>query len=110
MAYRTDSEVGARIARLLDEQGRSQAEVAAAIEMDPTALNKVISGRRSLTGTELVLLAGVLDIAPQSLIVEDAEPVFALRAAGEAEIETVMHECEQLIDGYLRLEALVPNP
>lgn len=110
MAYRTDSEVGARIGRLLEEQGRSQAEVAAAIEMDPTALNKVISGRRSLTGTELVLLARELDVAPQSLIVEDAEPVFALRAAGDAEIETVMTECEQLIDGYLRLEALVPNP
>jgi hypothetical protein len=79
--------------------------------MDPTALNKVISGRRSVTGTELVLLARELGVAPQSLIVEEAaEPVFALRATGDAEIETVMHECEQLIDGYLRLEALVPNP
>ena len=99
MAYRTDSEVGARIGQLLEEQGRSQADVAAAIEMDPTALNKVISGRRTLTGTELVVLARALGVAPQSLIVEEAEPVFALRATGHAETETVMHECEQLIDG-----------
>jgi plasmid maintenance system antidote protein VapI len=110
VAYRTDSEIGARIGQLLEETGRSQAEVAAAIQMDPTALNKVISGRRGLSGTELVLLARELGTAPQALIVEDEQPVFALRASSDASIETVMRECEQLIDGYLRLEALVPNP
>jgi len=111
VSYRDDNAIGSAIATLLAEQGRSQVELAGAIGMDSTALNKLISGRRSLTGTELVLIATELSVTPQSLIRMDEEPVFALRAdiRDEDAIREFMRDSEELIDGYLRLEALVPH-
>lgn len=106
MTYRTDKEIGDQILALLGS--RTQKDLAGAIEMDPTALNKAIAGRRTLSGTELVLVARELNVSPQALLMEEEAPVFAMRATGdEADMRAVMEQCSSLIDGYLRLEALV---
>lgn len=106
MAFRTDKEIGNHILALLGS--RTQKELADAVDMDATALNKVIAGKRTLTGTELVLIARALNVSPQSLLAEEEAPVFAMRGRGDAAgAETVEKECSSLIDGYLRLEALI---
>lgn len=110
VTYRTESQIGARIAELLVEQGRAQVDVARAVGVDPTAFNKILSGRRGLSGTELVLVARELSVDPQSIIALEETPVFAMRSeADDATVRRAMAECEALIDGYLRLEALVPQ-
>lgn len=106
MPYRTDKEIGDRILTLLGS--RTQKDLADAVDMDPTALNKVIAGKRTLTGTELILLARELSVSPQSLLAEEEEPVFVMRSnADAANAEAVQNECSSLIDAYLRLEALI---
>lgn len=105
MAYRTDAEIGQQIVALLGS--RTQKDLADAVEMDPTALNKALSGRRSLNGTELVRIAHELNVAPQELLSETGAPVFSMRAGTDAAVEDAMNTCSALIDGYLRLEALV---
>jgi hypothetical protein len=107
--YRTDEEIGARIAELLGE--REQTDLATAVGMRPDALSKVISGRRGLSGTELVLIARELDVSPEDLLSADlSKPVFMMRASGDVEaIRSAMEHCSELVDGYLRLEALVPT-
>ena len=106
MAYRTDKEIGEQILARLGS--RTQKELAEEVDMDPTALNKAIAGKRTLSGTELVLIARELEVAPQDLLLEEESPAFAMRSTGDkARNEIVEKECTALIDGYLRLEALI---
>ena len=106
MAYRTDKEIGEQIHARLGS--RTQKELADAVDMDSTALNKAIAGRRTLSGTELVLVAGELGVAPQELLLQEDPPVFTMRSTDDKESsEAVGKECSALIDGYLRLEALI---
>ncbi len=107
MTYRTDTEIGARILELLGS--RSQKELADVVAMDPTALNKSIAGTRALTGGELVLIASQLGVAPQDLLSQDEAPAFSMRAGDDdAAVAEAIELCTPLIDGYLRLEALIP--
>lgn len=106
MTYRTDTEIGEQIVELLGS--RTQKHLADAVGMDPTALNKAISGRRALNGTELVRIAHELNVSPQELLSETEAPVFSMRADGDdTAVKGAMETCSALIDGYLRLEALV---
>jgi len=106
VAYRTDKEIGQQILGLLGS--RSQKDLADAVGMDATALNKAIAGRRALSGIELVLIANQVGVAPQDILSETDAPAFALRADGDDEaVQQAMETCSTLIDGYLRLEALI---
>jgi hypothetical protein len=106
MVYRTDSEIGEQIRGLLGS--RTQKSLANSVDMDPTALNKAIAGTRALSGTEIVLIARELRVTPMQLLAKEEEPVFAMRAGGDDKsISAAIEECSALIEGYLRLEALV---
>lgn len=107
--YRNDLEIGERIAELLGD--REQTDLAAAVGMRSDALNKVINGRRGLSGTEIVLIARELAVSPEDLLSTDlTQPTFMMRAAGDADaVRAAMERCSELVEGYLRLEALVPT-
>lgn len=72
--------------------------------MDPSALSRVISGRRSLDLSELAAIAEYFGVASETLLLED-DHVFALRAdCAGAEIDEAMARCMTIIDNYLLLE------
>jgi hypothetical protein len=73
--------------------------------MGPSALSRVISGKRSLDLSELAAVADYFSISTEELILED-EQVFAFRAdAADGEMGRAVAQCFTIIDNYLLLEA-----
>ena len=81
-------EIGVRIAEARTERGATQAQLAATIGMDRTALAKIESGSRRVTAMELVMIARELgrrverfvDEAPPALVsYRRAQPEVAVR-------------------------------
>src|SRR3954470_7971854 len=82
MAYLTQAEVGARVARLRDERGVSQRRLAAELELDPSALSRVESGERGLAVGELVAIAEFLGVPIDELLRDDAAAAPLFRNEG----------------------------
>ena len=91
----------------LKEGACSVGELAEAVGMDPTALNKAIAGKRRLNLNEIVSIASCLGVEPESLIAEEG-PVFAMRAGNDDEaIDSAVEECSHVIEDFLTFESLV---
>lgn len=104
-----------RVADAMRQAGVAQKDLAAAIEMDPTALNKALTGRRGFRAVELALLAEHLQMRTDTLLAdEDADPTPRPTIAAHAQAgmspaakEAVaraeqIHEVDSLLDeaGY----------
>jgi len=102
VALRSQLELGQTIKALLGE--RSQAELARAIGVDPSALSRALSGQRSLDLSELAAVAEYFGVSSESLLFEDSQ-VFALRAGSVGEdVRESLQRCLDVIDSYLLLE------
>jgi Zn-dependent peptidase ImmA (M78 family) len=67
--------LAARVRTAVAASGRNQREIAEAIDLDPTALSKAISGRRDFKSLEIALLAEELGLRTDDLLAdEDAQP------------------------------------
>jgi transcriptional regulator with XRE-family HTH domain len=103
--YLTDEAVGAKIEELLGDT--SQRELAGAIEMHPSALNRALKGERRLDLSELVAIADFLGVEPTTLIAGD-QPVFAMRAelGNDGNVAEAVEKCSDLIEDFLTYRAL----
>ena len=100
---RSKQEIGSHIAGLLD--GQTQRDLARAVHMHPSAINRVISGQRTLGMGEVVAIAQFFGVSPASIISEE-ECAFAMRAAvSGAPVNEAVSICTSLIDDYLLFEA-----
>ena len=105
MEFRSDEKIGQRIEALRGDL--SQRELAEAVGMDPTALNKAIAGKRRLNLNEIVSIANLLGVEPESLITAEG-PVFAMRAGNDdAAIDSAVEDCSRVIEDFLTFESLV---
>jgi transcriptional regulator with XRE-family HTH domain len=106
MAYLTQAEVGANIARLRDERDVTQDRLATGIGLDPSALSRVESGARGLAVGELVAIADFLGVSLDQLLRDDvvAEPLFR-NEGGEAAGTNAVATFNEFIDDFLALEA-----
>jgi Zn-dependent peptidase ImmA (M78 family)/transcriptional regulator with XRE-family HTH domain len=63
-----EREVGDRIRRIREAAGIQAQELAARVDLDPTALSKIENGRRSVKSTELARIADALRVSPLALL------------------------------------------
>ena len=104
MKVRTDEEIAGRILQLLDD--RSQREMARAVGMQPSALSRALSGKRSLDMSEVVDIAGYLGVSVEDLLFEE-EVAVALRVdADDVESRAAVDECLRIVNGILQIEAV----
>lgn len=107
-------EIGARVAEARSERGATQAQLAATIGMDRTALAKIESGSRGVSALELVAIARALgrrvewfvDETPPALAsYRGAHPGVAVQAIDTEldslvrEVEFVTSHCPELVTG-----------
>lgn len=105
MEFRSDEKIGQRIEAL--RGNLPQRELAEAVGMDPTALNKSIAGKRRLNLNEIVSIAICLGVEPESLITAEG-PVFAMRAGNDDDaIDAAVEECSRVVEDFLTFESLV---
>jgi transcriptional regulator with XRE-family HTH domain len=103
--YLTDRAVGAKIEEMLGET--SQRELAAAIGMHPSVLNRALKGERKLDLSKLVAIAEFLGVEPGALI-EDEQLAFAMRAeaGSDGNIDAAIKKCTDLIEDFFTYRAL----
>ncbi|QSB15152.1 ImmA/IrrE family metallo-endopeptidase [Natronosporangium hydrolyticum] len=101
MALSTER-LSARIREAMRAAGLTQVELANAAEMDPTALNKALMGRRGLKSLEVALIAEALGQSTDALLADDdmavSPPAFAarLQVVASPAVEKAMAWAEQL--------------
>src|SRR5262249_32397955 len=66
-----DREVGARIRRMREAVGLQAQDLAARVDLDPTAISKIENGRRAIKATELARIAEALKVSPLALLEDD---------------------------------------
>ena len=103
--YLTDQAVGSKIEELLGET--SQRELAEAVGIHPSGLNRALKGERKLDLTELVSIADFLGVEPSALIA-DEQPVFAMRAelGSDENVTAAIAKCSDMIEDFLTYRAL----
>ena len=109
--------IGARVARARNALKLTQADFAARVELDRSALSRIESGSRHLSALELAALARVTDL-PIDWFVTESAPAVASRRSGDIHdstivdlrLETLTREVAQLIDlNLLRPSADAPK-
>ncbi len=109
MTYRTYAEVGERIRALRSDAALSQRELGEVLGVDQTAVSRIETGDRALTGRELMLAADYFGVSSASII-QAEEDTLALLRPGDAEDESVkrsLDEFRSCIEDYFSVEALV---
>jgi transcriptional regulator with XRE-family HTH domain len=105
--YRTREEIAARIVELRNERGMSQRELASAIALEPSAMNRIEKSARGLSTGELVRLAAALAVDVDAILC-DEKPVCALRAdCSEEDVRRTLHFFDEIIADYFAAAALV---
>lgn len=106
MSYLTQEQIGGRIAALRAERGVSQRRLAAALQLDPSALSRIESGERGLAVGELVTAADFLGVETDALLRDEAEsaPLFR-NDGGVDEANAAVAEFTAIIDEFLTFRA-----
>ncbi|WP_055550626.1 helix-turn-helix domain-containing protein [Streptomyces sp. NBRC 110028] len=111
-------EIGARIAEARRERGATQAQLAATIGMDRTALAKIESGSRRVTAVELVMIARELgrrvewfvdEVPPALVSYRRAQPGVAVQVI-DTELDSLVRDAEFVASGCPELVAGQPEP
>lgn len=103
--YLSDEAIGQKIEGMLGET--SQRELAAAVGIHPSGLNRGLKGERKFDLSELVAIAGYFGVEPTTLIA-DEQPVFAMRAelGNDGNAAAAVEKCSDLIEDFLTYRAL----
>lgn len=104
MKVRTDRGIAGRILELLDD--RSQREMAMSIGMQPSALSRALSGKRSLDMSEVVDIARYLGVSVEALLFEEEVAVALRLEADDVESRGAVDGCLRIVDGILQIEAV----
>ncbi len=66
-----DREVGARIRRMREAVGLQAQDLAARVNLDPTAISKIENGKRAIKAVEVTRIAEALKVSPLALLEDD---------------------------------------
>jgi Zn-dependent peptidase ImmA (M78 family)/transcriptional regulator with XRE-family HTH domain len=66
-----DQAVGARIRLIREAVGLQAQDLAARVDLDPTAISKIENGKRAIKAVELVRIADALKVSPLALLEDD---------------------------------------
>jgi Zn-dependent peptidase ImmA (M78 family) len=93
-----------RILKAIEASGMTRRELAEAIDMDPTALSKALSGKRNFKPLEIALISETLSVPVQQLLADDehgTEPAsVAARAQPDSSpaVEQALARVGQMLD------------
>jgi transcriptional regulator with XRE-family HTH domain len=105
--FRTDREMGAKVAELRRARGQSQAELAAVLRVDQTTVSRIESGERELDVKELIDLSRHFGIEPSAILRSEPEPVL-LRASDKdsAAVRHALEVFDKVISSFWSARAL----
>lgn len=107
MSYRSPQEIRAEIARLMDERGVPEDELAARLGIGTESLRRLLCGDRGLAAAELAGIAEALGTSSDALLrhggVEEN-----VRGADDPAAREALSQVDELIENYVYFEALVP--
>jgi Zn-dependent peptidase ImmA (M78 family)/transcriptional regulator with XRE-family HTH domain len=66
-----DGDVGARIRLIREAVGLQAQDLAARVDLDPTAISKIENGKRAIKAVELTRIADALKVSPLALLEDD---------------------------------------
>lgn len=113
MATTVEERASLLLRRLLARKGTTAAEIAGALGVEPSVVERLTSGGGSLELARLEKVLGVLDVSPQKFFAELYAPAAATaveeaESAGDApvdrkEVEELLAELRSMIHGMVRL-------
>jgi transcriptional regulator with XRE-family HTH domain len=105
--FRTDKEMGAKVAELRKAMGQSQAELAQVLGVDQTTVSRIESGERELDVKELIDLSRHFGIEPSAILRSEPEPVL-LRASDKdsAAVRHALEVFDKVISSFWSARAL----
>ncbi|WP_239405960.1 ImmA/IrrE family metallo-endopeptidase [Frankia sp. Cj3] len=96
-----------RIRQLLRESGLTQQALAKAADMDPTALSKVLSGKRRLSTLELALIAEVTGVSVTDLLASDEREAVQVSARAQPDTSPAVVQALRRVDDLLDVDVLL---
>jgi transcriptional regulator with XRE-family HTH domain len=107
MAERSAAEIAAHIRNARKAADLTQAEVAAALRLDRSAISRVEGGERGLAVGELAALARLLDLTVDDILFDEVPEEILLRAEDDQHATAATVLTDELIQDYLYVDALV---
>lgn len=111
-AMRDDMEhIGARIRALREHRGESQSVLAAALEIDESAISKIETGRRGLAAGELAVLSQHFAVSSDEILFPERGHLTGalLRGASGPDAERVKARVEQAFADLRYVRSLVES-
>ena len=104
-------EIAARIRVLLEERGDTQADLAGVLEIDESAVSKLLSGRRGLAAGELAALCEHYGVRSDEILFGAQEQLVGavLRADDGADAARVVARVEEAFADFRYVRALVSS-
>jgi transcriptional regulator with XRE-family HTH domain len=108
VAYRTNEDLGRRIAELRDERGLTQVELAKAMDLTSSVLSRIESGQRGLGAGEVLEFADFFGVSVDSILQQETEGALLLRADVENDdVRDALDAFERDVENLLNLRAAV---
>lgn len=108
MTYRSNEELGRRLAGLREARGLSQVDVAEQLSYSPPVLSRIESGQRGLGAGEALEFADFFGVSVESILRDEEEGVLMLRAEVDSpEVRAALTEFDRDIENLLDLRAAV---
>jgi len=103
------AEIAARIRALLEERADTQADLARVLEVDESAISKLLAGRRGLAAAELAALCAHYGVRSDNILfgVRQDGVGAVLRADEDADAARVIARVEEAFADYRYVRALV---
>jgi transcriptional regulator with XRE-family HTH domain len=103
-------EIAARIRALLEERGDTQADLARVLDVDESAVSKLLSGHRGLAAAELAALCEHYGVRSDTILFGAQDELLVgavLRADEDADAARVIARVEEAFADYRYVRALV---
>jgi Zn-dependent peptidase ImmA (M78 family)/transcriptional regulator with XRE-family HTH domain len=99
----------ARIRQAIVASGMSQQALADRIGMDPTALSKVLTGKRRLSSLELALIADATSVSVDELLAPDRRPGSHVAARTQPDKSPAVEQAVRRVKDFLEIDGLLSD-
>lgn len=104
MSYRTKAEIGRYVAKLREEHGLSQQQLARRLDVHKSAVSRIEAGERGLAVDELAVIAEVFGKTADEILRKD-EVAFAFRAeADDTSVTKAVDLFNKVYDDFFALK------
>jgi transcriptional regulator with XRE-family HTH domain len=104
MTYRTKAEIGTCVARLREERGLSQQQLAEHLDVHKSAVSRIEAGERGLAVDELAVIAELFGQTADEILRKD-EVAFAFREkADDASVGEAVDVFNKVYDDFFALK------